>query len=174
MLVGDRELVDRARYLAQQARQPVLHYEHTEIGYNYRLSNLLAAVGRAQLERLPTMIKRRHEIHHAYVDALGGLEGLGFMPWDDRGTPNGWLTVMTLSADCGTRPGEVCAALAAQEIEARPAWKPMHLQPVFAEACGWRGGRRVLFDAGVCLPSGSGLTDAELERVSAAVRKEFP
>ncbi|MCB1258738.1 MAG: DegT/DnrJ/EryC1/StrS family aminotransferase, partial [Microthrixaceae bacterium] len=99
MLLGDPERIDRARYLAQQARQPVLHYEHTEIGYNYRLSNLLAAVGRGQLEQMPEKMSVRHRINALYREALEGFEGIEFMPWDERGRPNGWLTVMTL------RPG---------------------------------------------------------------------
>jgi dTDP-4-amino-4,6-dideoxygalactose transaminase len=170
-LVGPADDIDRARYLAQQARQPVLHYEHTEVGYNYRLSNLLAALGRAQLARLPGFIERRHAVRAAYLDGLGDLDGVGFMPWDPRGRPNGWLTVMTVDPALGVDPATLCARLQEGGIEARPAWKPMHLQPVFAgvECVGGRVAEDI-FARGVCLPSGSSLSDADVERVVAAVR----
>ena len=166
MLVGDRALVERARYLSQQARQPVLHYEHTEVGYNYRLSNLLAAVGRGQLAGLPAKIDRRHEINARYRKGLGDLDGVDFMPWDDRGRPNGWLTVATIDPALGTTPHELCAALEADDIEARPAWKPMHLQPVF-EGVPVIGGEVAedLYTRGVCLPSGSAMSDGDVDRV---------
>ena len=170
MLVGDAELVARARSLAQQARIPVLHYEHEEVGYNYRLSNLLAAVGRGQLESLPAKIDRRHEINAAYRASLGDV-GVEFMPWDPRGRPNGWLTVALLPAGSDRTPHEVCAALELDDIEARPAWKPMHLQPLFADATVVGGAVAAdLFDRGVCLPSGSSMGDGDVERVVASLR----
>jgi len=170
MLVGDAESVARARYLSQQARQPVLHYEHTDIGYNYRLSNLLAAVGRGQLADLPAKIDRRHQIHDRYLAGLSGLDGVEFMPWDDRGRPNGWLTLVTVDPALGRTPLEICTALDAQDIEARPAWKPMHLQPVFAgnPAVGGEVSEE-LFDRGLCLPSGSAMTDDDVDRVVEAL-----
>ncbi|MCB1256844.1 MAG: aminotransferase class I/II-fold pyridoxal phosphate-dependent enzyme [Microthrixaceae bacterium] len=174
MLVGSAEDMARARYLASQARQPVPHYEHDEVGYNYRLSNILAAMGRAQLERLPSIIDRCFQINATYRAELGQLDGIDFMPWDERGKTNGWLTVMTLAPELvtsGVSPLDVCDALAAQEIEARPAWKPMHQQKVFASVP-LAGGAVSddIFDRGVCLPSGSTLTDEDLERVIAALR----
>lgn len=170
MLVGDAESVERARYLSQQARQPALHYEHTEVGYNYRLSNLLAAVGRGQLAQLPDKIERRHEINERYCKQLDGVEGITFMPWDSRGRPNGWLTVLTLDPASDITPHELCATLDAQDIEARPAWKPMHLQPVFAEVPVIGGEVATdLFARGVCLPSGSAMSDADVDRVVEAV-----
>lgn len=167
VLVGPAEDMERARYLASQARQPVGHYEHTEIGFNYRLSNLLAGVGRAQLARLPEMVDRRHDINGRYRDELGAVPGVDFMPWDDRGRTNGWLTVMTLDpARTDVRPADVCGHLDARDIEARPAWKPMHRQPVFADVPVVGGGvADEIFERGVCLPSGSGLTDSDLDRV---------
>ncbi len=171
-LVGPAEDMERARYLASQARQPVAHYEHDEVGFNYRMSNLLAALGRAQLERLPSIIARCREINAAYRSGLGDIDGLEFMPWDDRGKPNGWLTVATIEPSTGVAPLELCEALAAQGIEARPAWKPMHLQSVFAGVPVVGGDVAAgLFETGVCLPSGSGLTDDELDQVVTAVRK---
>lgn len=171
VLVGPTEDMERARYLASQARQPVGHYEHTEIGFNYRLSNLLAGVGRAQLARLPEMVDRRHRINTRYREELGGMPGVDFMPWDDRGRTNGWLTVMTLDpARTDVRPADVCGHLGAQDIEARPAWKPMHRQPVFADVPVVGGAvADEIFERGVCLPSGSGLTEPELDRVLAAL-----
>jgi dTDP-4-amino-4,6-dideoxygalactose transaminase len=172
MLIGPAEDMERARYLAAQARKPVLHYEHDEIGYNYRLSNLLAGLGRAQLERLPAIVERCHEINAEYRRALGPIEGIDFMPWDDRGSPNGWLTVMTVDtnvlASLAT-PESICAHLGAQEIEARPAWKPMHAQKAFTgvPVVGGAVAARI-FQTGVCLPSGSGLGESDQERVIAA------
>ena len=172
-LVGPVEDMERARYLASQARQPAPHYEHDEIGFNYRLSNVLAALGRAQLERLPGIVARCREINTRYRTGLADADGVGFMPWDERGDPNGWLTVITLDSalvEVGVTPLAVCDALAAQEIEARPAWKPMHRQKAFlgvplvgGAVADW------VFDHGVCLPSGSGLSDADVDRVIGAV-----
>lgn len=172
MLVGSSDAVSRARYLAQQARQPVLHYEHTEVGYNYRLSNLLAAVGRGQVARLGDKICRRHEVRSAYVAGLGDVDGITFMPWDPRGEPNGWLTVALLDRDAsGVAPVEVCAALEERAIEARPAWKPMHLQPVFRDVpFEGPGVSSWLYERGLCLPSGSSMSDADVDRVVDEVR----
>lgn len=177
MLVGPAEDMERARFLAAQARQPELHYEHTETGFNYRLSNLLAGVGRGQLERLPAMIERRHEINAHYRAALGAIEGVGFMPWDDRGVPNGWLTVMTLGPpliEAGITPASVCAHLDAEGIEARPAWKPMHRQPVFA-GVPIAGGvvADEVFERGLCLPSGSSMVHIHARRVVDAVSPDL-
>jgi dTDP-4-amino-4,6-dideoxygalactose transaminase len=160
--------------LATQARQPAVHYEHTDVGFNYRLSNVLAAMGRAQLARLPEMAARRLAINGFYRSALAGVPGLSFMPiapWGADGAPggwNGWLTCVAFD-DPAVRDG-VQAALAAEDIESRPLWKPMHRQPVFA-SCPSRvdGTSDRLFDHGLCLPSGSALTDAQVERVTRTV-----
>jgi len=174
MLVGGSEQIDRARYLAQQARQPVLHYEHTEVGYNYRLSNLLAAIGRAQLERLPAMIERRRTIHDRYGATLADLDAVTVLPVDERGTSNHWLTLIQIDERSDVTPATICARLAADDIEARPAWKPMHLQPAFAGVpCVGGSVAERLYAGGVCLPSGSGLTDADQDRVIASVRAVF-
>ena len=171
MLVGDADAIGRAKYLAQQARQPVLHYEHTEVGFNYRMSNLLAAIGRGQLASLPDKIRRRHEINAAYRSGLFGIESIEFMPWDSRGVPNGWLSLITLDPSSGLDPPGLCARLEQLDIEARPAWKPMHLQPVFS-GLPVEGGAVAedLYARGVCLPSGSSMTDGEVERVIEAVK----
>jgi len=170
MLVSSNpDLVDRARHLSTQAREPTVHYEHTEIGYNYRLSNLLAAIGRGQLRRLPRMIERRGEIRAAYKAAFADLPDIGFNPIDPRGRSNNWLTVVVLPESNPDLPAKLMTALAEADIEARPAWKPMHMQPVFS-------GREFIgadvastaFARGVCLPSGSGMSDSDVERVIAA------
>ena len=166
MLVGDDDRVARARWLAAQAREPVAHYEHRELGYNYRLSNLLAAVGLAQLDVLPQRVARRREILARYRSALAGLDGVSFMPVADYGEPSAWLTVVQLDPAVCPAPETMVRALEADDIEARPAWKPMHLQPHFAdhERVGGCVSERV-FAQGLCLPSGSSLTDAQQDRV---------
>jgi len=175
MLVSDDgELVARARYLSTQARQPVLWYEHTEVGYNYRLSNLLAAVGRGQLRRLDEMIARRRAIRDRYAEAVTDLPGVSIL---GRGLDrtdeqdNAWLTCILLDpAHARADRDTVIAALDAADIESRPLWKPMHLQPVFAGARALvNGTSERLFDTGVALPSGSGMSDDDLGRVLEAL-----
>ena len=163
------------RYLSTQARQPAVHYEHTDVGFNYRLSNLLAAMGRAQLSRLPAMSARRLAINEHYRRELADVSGLAFMPiapWSTEaggGHWNGWLTCVTF--DDPAQRDAVQAALSAADIESRPLWKPMHLQPVFASMpTRVNGTSERLFDHGLCLPSGSVLTDAQVDRVIATVR----
>jgi dTDP-4-amino-4,6-dideoxygalactose transaminase len=174
MLVSTRGgLVDRARHLATQARDPAPHYEHSEVGFNYRLSNLLAAMGRAQLRRLPAMVQRRAEINTWYRAALADVSGIEFMPSAPGGEPNFWLTVVTLDAqEFGASPEEVRKHLEHLDIEARPAWKPMHLQPAFAR-CPVRGGSVAerIFRTGLCLPSGSRMSDGDVDRVANSLRK---
>jgi dTDP-4-amino-4,6-dideoxygalactose transaminase len=173
MLVTDDERVaSRTRYLATQAREPVPHYEHREVGYNYRLSNLLAAVGRGQVQRLGELIAARAETARYYRAALGDLPGLRFMPIAEYGTPNWWLSCLLVDADSfGASRDAIIARLAADDIEARPTWKPMHLQPVF-QGFPMRGGAvsAGLFESGLCLPSGSALTDHDRQRVVDAIR----
>jgi dTDP-4-amino-4,6-dideoxygalactose transaminase len=173
MLVTDDGRVARqARHLATQAREPVPHYEHRTIGYNYRLSNLLAAVGRGQVQRLGDLVAARRETAHYYRATLGDLPGLTFMPIADYGRPNWWLTCLLVDdEEFGAGRDRIIEQLGRQNIEARPAWKPMHLQPVFQD-CVMRGGAvsAGLFRRGLCLPSGSALTDHDRKRVVDAVR----
>jgi dTDP-4-amino-4,6-dideoxygalactose transaminase len=161
----DAHAIERARYLSTQARDPAPHYEHSEIGFNYRMSNLLAALGRAQLEGLPAKVQRRRAINAAYRAAFAELPGVGFLPNAPDGEPTNWLTVVTLDD-----PTPVREHLESLDIEARPAWKPMHLQRAFAE-CPMRGGAvaEEIFRRGLCLPSGSSMTDIDVERVVDAV-----
>lgn len=173
MLVSDRrDLVDRARFLATQAREPALHCQHETVGYNYRLSNLLAAVGRGQLRTLDERVARRRAVNAHYRQRLGDVPGISFMPEAFYGTCTFWLTCMQLDPSVvQVTPEALCHRLAALDIEARPVWKPLHLQPVFAD-CRRAGGEVAerLFQRGVCLPSGSALTQADLARVIDGVR----
>ena len=168
MLVSDdRELLVHARKLATQARDPAPHYQHSELGYNYRLSNLLAAVGRAQLEVLPARVRATRRNFDRYCDALGQLPGIDFMPEAPWGRHSRWLTVITVDpAAFGADRERLRQALEAANIEARPVWKPMHLQPLFAD-CACVGGRvaETIFQTGLCLPSGSNLTAEQRHRV---------
>lgn len=161
----------RIRYLATQARQPVAYYEHTEIGFNYRLSNLLAAIGAAQLERLPAMIARRRDHFDRYRSRLGATDGVSFMPVVDAGW-NGWLTCLTFDNDHVRQRVE--KRLDAANIECRPLWKPMHLQPVFADAPRIIDGTSDrLFERGMCLPSGSALSNDVIDRVAELMSDEL-
>jgi dTDP-4-amino-4,6-dideoxygalactose transaminase len=183
----DRAFVEQARFLSQQARDPVPHYEHSRIGYNYRMSNILAGIGLAQLKVLDERVKRRREIFDIYRWMLGDLSGIEFMPEADYGRSNRWLTVILITPEeFGTDREMVRLALEAENIEARPVWKPMHLQPVFrvaahsatliAESDETSKSRHAatvvggavsedLFRRGLCLPSGTSMTTEDLDRV---------
>lgn len=168
MLVTDRaEIAERVRYLSTQARQPVAHYEHTEIGYNYRLSNLLAALGRAQLERLDAMISRRREIREQYRQWCSSKAGIQILGGATDHEDNCWLTPLIFDPSKTPVAVDVLIQLMAKhQIEARRIWKPMHRQPVFAEARNLlTGAADELFAHGVILPSGSNMTSAQLHRV---------
>ena len=128
----DKELIEYARFLSQQARDPFIHYEHSEIGYNYRMSNVLAAIGRGQLRILDKRVERKREIFDYYKNALGDLSGIELMPEASYNRSNRWLTVMLITPEeFGANREQVRLALEVENIESRPVWKPMHLQPVF-------------------------------------------
>jgi dTDP-4-amino-4,6-dideoxygalactose transaminase len=167
LISNDTALVERARHLASQARQSVAHYEHEEVGYNYRLSNLLAAVGRAQLARLDGFVERRREINQRYRTALEALAGVTFLPEASGGRSTCWLTCVLLDEEeFGVGPELVREHLETHNIEARPIWKPMHLQPVY-RSCRVVGGAVAedFFRRGLCLPSGSALSKDGQQRV---------
>lgn len=171
LLSDDGELIAHARKLSTQAREPVPWYEHTEIGYNYRLSNILAALGRGQLQRLDDMISRRREIRNRYVESLAGLPlrflGRSDPDRDDR-HDNCWLTTLVLQTEPDA--DTLVAAMSAQHIEVRHLWKPMHLQPVFVDARSFTAGvSEDLFARGVTLPSGPALSDEQVDRVISAL-----
>jgi dTDP-4-amino-4,6-dideoxygalactose transaminase len=167
LLTDDASIAARARHLATQAREPVSHYEHVDLGFNYRMSNLLAALGRAQLQTLSDRIERRGQIELRYREALGGLPGVEFLPRVPWGESNHWLTCLTIDPGvaAATRD-EMIRAFEAADIEARPTWKPMHRQPLYRDAPAvLTGVADHVFDTGLCIPSGSGLTDDEQSRV---------
>ena len=168
MLVSrDEQPIAHARKLSTQAREPAPHYQHTELGFNYRLSNLLAAVGRAQLEVLGERVEARRRINARYRELLAEAPGISFMPEARYGRSNCWLTCILVDPDeAGTDRETIRRALEAEDIEARPLWKPMHLQPFFAGAPTAGGDVSAsLFERGLCLPSGSALTETDQARV---------
>lgn len=169
MLVSDdTTLIEHAQKLSTQARDPAPHYQHSEIGYNYRMSNVLAAIGRGQLRVLDKRVRRKREIFEFYRQILGDLPGIEFMPEAPWGRHNRWLTTITIDPESfGATREDVRIALEKENIESRPLWKPMHMQPVFRdyEAVGGRVSED-LFERGLCLPSGTAMTDADLHRVT--------
>jgi pyridoxal phosphate-dependent aminotransferase EpsN len=178
LLSHDKKLCDEARFLATQARDPAPWYQHTRIGYNYRLSNVCAGIGRGQLRVLDAHVSARRRVNERYRELLGDLPGISFAPELDYlpGTRcTRWLTVIQLDpARARATPEQLRLALDAENIESRPVWKPMHLQPVFA-GCAVLGGpvAEELFARGLCLPSGSSLSDSEQARVVAVLRRHL-
>lgn len=171
LVSDDPTRIARARFLATQARDPAPHYQHSTVGYNYRLSNLLAAVGRAQLSTLDERVAARRRTNARYRAALSNIDGVAFMPEAPYGCATSWLTALTIDAErFGAHREDVRHHLERCDIEARPVWKPLHLQPAFAGCSRIGGGvAETLFDAGLCLPSGSDLTDEECDRVVAGI-----
>ena len=203
LVSDDLEALKRARYLATQARVPARHYEHTEVGYNYRMSNILAGIGRGQMEVLEKRVEARRKVFDRYYEALGSIEGFNFMPEAAFGRSSRWLTTLTIDPErCGINRDTIIDALGEENIEARPVWKPMQLQPLY-EGCKFyphqekdrgtfllsSGGSVVkgvkgtvpmtqqgssvsadLFERGICLPSGSNLTEEEQERVIVTIK----
>ncbi len=178
MLVSnDTEGLEKARFWATQARDPASYYQHSEMGYNYRMSNILAAIGRGQLRVLDDRVKQRREIFDTYKSELGSIPGVGFMPEAEFGQSNRWLTVMTLDPEIIKKsPFELVDYLEEQNIESRPVWKSMHLQPLFEGKKYYtheenRSISDILFKTGICLPSGTAMSQEDLERVIDAIRE---
>lgn len=172
MLVSnDSRIIEKARYWSTQAREPLPWYEHTEVGFNYRMSNILAALGRAQLHRLPDMIARRRAIREQYRERLNDIAGVTVNGDPRWGASNAWLTTLQFDLEVHPEaPTRLREALAQQDIEARHIWKPMHQQPVFGTAPTYLTGvADRLFEQVLCLPSGVGLSDGHVDRVIAAV-----
>ena len=169
MLVGEKELVEKARFYSTQAREPFLHYEHKDYGYNYRLSNVLGAIGTAQMEVLEQRVIKKREIFEKYKKELPELE---FMPEIANSRGNRWLTT-ALFKEKGAHL-RVIEALAKENIESRPLWKPMHMQPVFEGALAFTDGTsEEMFARGICLPSGTAMQDEELARVVKIVKENL-
>ncbi|MBW2738788.1 MAG: DegT/DnrJ/EryC1/StrS family aminotransferase [Deltaproteobacteria bacterium] len=192
MLVSDDlEALEKMRFWSTQAKDPALHYQHSEMGYNYRMSNLLAAVGRGQLRVLDERVRRKREIFNYYQKALGDLCGIEFMPEASYGRSNRWLTVLTVdSKRCGVTSNEIINALEEENIEARPVWKPLHVQPLFNCCTKRRKNEKAqkkcayyphtiseivcdgLFKNGLCLPSGTAMTKEDIDRIVEVIRAQ--
>lgn len=167
-----KERIAKVRFWATQAREKARHYEHKEIGYNYRMSNIVAGIGRGQMKVLDQRIEQKRHIFAYYQEHLGDLEGLSFMPLHENERANCWLSVIQLTPDCKVCPLDVMVALEQGDIESRPVWKPMHMQPVFAD-CDYIDNGKVgesLFENGVCLPSDTKMTDEDLKRICTIIR----
>lgn len=173
MLVSDNEeKIAKVRFWATQARDKARHYQHSELGYNYRMSNIVAGIGRGQLKVLDQRVAKKKYIFEFYKRELAGLDGIEFMPINEWNKPNYWLSCITLSGQ--VRPLDIIEALEKENIESRPVWKPMHLQPFFAEY-NYVGGdvSEKLFENGVCLPSDTKMTDGDLERIVRIIKQLF-
>lgn len=173
MLIGkNAELIERARFLSTQARDPFPYYQHTNVGYNYRMSNVLAAIGRGQICVIEERVQRRREIFKFYNDAFKTTSGITLMPIDCYGRSNCWLTCILIDNQVTKKtPEDLRVALEQQNIEGRPLWKPMHLQPVFKSMENVvNGTSESLFNCGLCLPSGSQMNDDDLDRVANIVK----
>ncbi|RZL02286.1 MAG: aminotransferase class I/II-fold pyridoxal phosphate-dependent enzyme, partial [Hymenobacter sp.] len=175
LVTHDPKLATRARFLATQAKEAAPHYQHSEMGFNYRLSNLLAGIGRGQMELLTDRVKRRREIFNWYREHLAGVPGLALAPATEPAgsRANRWLTTLLLDPAATTATPETLRQhLETRNIESRPLWKPMHLQPLFANAPMYGGAVCAdLFARGLCLPSGTAMGEEELRRVAKAVRE---
>lgn len=179
LLSDDEELIERARFLSTQAREPAPHYEHQVVGYNYRMSNVLAGIGRGQLKVLESRVDARRAVFARYRDALADLEAIRWMPEAEFGRSTRWLSAFVVDRQVSRiSTAKVISCLAAERIEARPVWKPMHLQPLFA-GCPYYSHATdhsfadTLFRDGICLPSGSNMTGAQQDRVIDALRRCF-
>jgi dTDP-4-amino-4,6-dideoxygalactose transaminase len=168
----DKNLIDKVKFWATQARDEAVHYEHSEIGYNYRMSNILAAIGRGQLLVLKARVERKREIFETYRGSLAALPGVTFMPEPDFARSTRWLTCLTIDpVKAGINRDAIIENLENNNIESRPTWKPMHMQPLYKgyEVVGGQVSEQI-FNNGLCLPSGTGMTDQDLDRVIEAVR----
>ena len=178
LLCSDEAKIKRARFLATQARDPARYYQHSTIGYNYRMSNVVAGIGRGQLLHLEEHKARKNEIYRQYKEAFADIEAITMNPMNPDGDANNWLSCMTIAPDCSVTPDQVMDVLAEYNIETRPIWKPMHLQPVFAD-CDFiqvKEGRSVsedIFNRGVCLPSDIKNTPEDMELIISLIRKVF-
>lgn len=170
MLVSDnKERIEKVRFWSTQSRDKARHYEHSELGYNYRMSNIVAGIGRGQLRVLDQRIEKKKYIFEYYRRELGQLDGVSFMPINEWNEPNCWLSCITLSGR--VRPIDIIEALEAENIESRPIWKPMHLQPYYKgrDFIG-SGVSDGIFENGVCLPSDTKMTDEDLDRVCGIIK----
>lgn len=177
MIVSDDEaLIRKVKFWATQARDNAAHYQHTEMGYNYRMSNVLAAIGRGQLRVLDDRVQKKREIFAYYQEYLSDLPGISFMPEPDFAYSTCWLTCLTIDPDkANTSRDAIIQELENNNIESRPTWKPMHLQPLYAD-CATVGGQvaEKNFQTGLCLPSGTSMNDKDLKRIVRVIRSCWP
>jgi dTDP-4-amino-4,6-dideoxygalactose transaminase len=170
MLVSNNEeKIKKVRFWATQARDQARHYQHSELGFNYRMSNVVAGIGRGQLKVLDKRVAKKRYIFEFYKRELGELDGVHFMPINEWNEPNCWLSCMTLNGK--VKPLDIMEALEKENIETRPIWKPMHMQPFF-EKYDYIGGdvSQKLFEKGICLPSDTKMTDGDLERICGVIK----
>lgn len=176
---NDEEMANKVRFWSTQSKDPARHYQHSEIGYNYRMSNVLAGIGRGQMKILEERIAKKNEIFNKYKEAFKEIDDIEMMPENENERSNQWLSAMTLKEKSKIKPLDVILALEKENIESRPVWKPMHLQPVFEKydfvnhnEDGISVGED-LFNRGVCLPSDTKMTDEDIERVIEIIRNLF-
>lgn len=178
MLVSDdAEKIEKVRFWSTQAREKERHYEHKEIGYNYRMSNIVAGIGRGQLKVLEERVAKKTEIYNAYVEAFKDIPEIEMQPVSDETRPNHWLSVMLLKEDSKVKPLDIMVELEKENIETRPVWKPMHMQPIFEKydfiKVADKSVGEDLFARGVCLPSDTKMTKEDMDRVIEAIKKLF-
>ncbi len=180
MLVSnDLESIEKAKFWSTQAKEPARHYEHKDVGYNYRMSNISAAIGVGQMEVLNERIAKKEYIYNKYKEGFKDIEAIEMMPVCEFGKPNYWLSVMTIKTESSIKPLDIILALEKENIESRPVWKPMHIQPVFEKYEYFNhndSGITVaedLFDRGICMPSDTKMTDEDIELTIKTVRKLF-
>lgn len=178
LLSDDEEIVNKCRFWATQARDPAPWYQHSDYGYNYRMSNICAAIGRAQLETVEERIQTRRKVFDRYKTTLGSISGVNFIPEARYGKSNRWLTVITIdSKQINTKPIDVMKALERENIESRLVWKPMHMQPLFCGVPYYKNLKKdvskVLFETGLCLPSGSNLAESDQDRIIEIMKRSL-
>ena len=175
LVTEEKQFAERARFLATQARDPAPHYQHSTVGYNYRMSNILAGVGRGQLKVLNQRVEARRAVYDRYRQAFAGAEWLELMPEPEWSYSTHWISACVLAPDTKITAAEIIERLSGEFIEARPVWKPMHMQPLFANCSYFPHGNESvserLFNLGICLPSGSNLTADQIDRVAETVLK---
>lgn len=179
LVCNNEETINKARFWATQAREDAPWYQHNEIGYNYRMSNICAGIGRGQLKVLEERVSKKKYIYELYKKSLQDIPVIRMMPICDYGTPNYWLSCLTLDESCPVKPLDLISALAGENIESRPVWKPMHLQPVykgrafFSSVEGGPSAAEDIFNRGVCLPSDTKMTTGDIELVAGIIRRLF-
>jgi dTDP-4-amino-4,6-dideoxygalactose transaminase len=175
----DEEAIEKIRFWATQARDPARHYQHSELGFNYRMSNVCAGIGRGQLTVLEKRIEQKKAIYNRYKEAFADIDEIEMMPICDFGKPNYWLSVITLKEDSKVKPLDIMVALEEENIESRPVWKPMHLQPFYKDYPFYNHNDKGIsisediFNRGICLPSDTKMTDEDVDRIIDIIRKEF-